>query len=482
MDLRTQRLFRLALGAVILALVSWGLIVIIGILSRGPDSERFRVGVIFKDVQGLQVGSRCVHRGKTIGEITALEIEPSARRVQAMISLEDTAKDLVTTTSQFWIVRPRFGGFQNELSGLDTLIKESYVRLRVPTGGEALRGNEELLGLERPPEDLAYEDLDDPMTGDLLATVVLPNGHGIKAGSAVLYRGQEVGECRRVSLSDDGRGVLVRFRVVRAYRDFCREKSRIWVARPILQGNLITGMTIDSLTSLLGAALVIETPADQAGAPLSDDSIVVGLVAPPRDGETWNGDRVRQGAKSREPTRRDSRPRTLSPWCHIKYRAVEEDSLSSDDKLAYDGGGVLYRNARNELIVLTRRSLVDATYLIEGSWYDSVRISKERIRIQLEDGRVWPASRVWTDPDDHDIALLRVQTPANASPEPLPDVMSYLDFEQTEGEAPSSAAIGELLKDGERAWGIVGCKRYAASTADTVRFSRVPVGERPKVK
>ena len=482
MDLRTQRLLRLALGGVILALVSWGLVTVIGILDRGPSSERFRVGVIFKDVQGLQVGSRCVHRGKTIGEITALEIEPSAGRVQALISLEENAKALVTTTSQFWIVRPRFGGFQNELSGLDTLIKESYVRLRVPRGGENLRGNEELLGLERPPEDLAYEDLDDPMTGDLLATVVLPNGHGIKAGSAVLYRGQEVGECRRVSLSDDGRGVLVHFRVVRDYRGFCREKSRVWVARPILQGNLITGMTIDSLTSLLGAALVVETPLEEAGAPLADDAIVVGLTAPPRDSESWNGDRVRQGAKSLEPSRRDSRPRKLSPWVHVKYRAVEEDSLSSDDLLAYDGGGVLFRNARNELVVLTRRSICDATYLIEGSWYDNVRITKERIRVQLEDGRVWPASRVWTDPEDRDLALLRVQTPANTSPEPLPDVVTYLDFDRTEVSTLASAAIGELQKDGDKTWGIVGCKRYAATESDTVPFSRVPVGERPVVK
>ena len=481
MDLRAQRFLRFGFGAAILAGVIWALVVIIGILNRGPAAEQIRVAIIFKDVQGLQVGSRCVHRGKTVGEVMGLEIEASARRVRAILSLEEGARDLVTTTSQFWIVRPRFGGLQNELTGLDTLIKESYVRLRVPAGGELLRGNEELLGLERPPEDLAYEELDDPSTGDLLATVVLPDGHGLHPGSAVRYRGQDVGECRRISLSDDGLGVLIRFRVRRPFREFCRERSRIWVARPILQGSLLTGMTIDSLSSLLGAALAFDTPIKDAGAALADDAVVVGLAAPPRDGDGWSGERVAQGARAVGPSRLDSRPRTLSPWVRVSYRAVEVDSLSSDDQLAYEGDGVLFRNARDELVVVTRRSVCDATFLIEGSWYDSVRITKERIRIQLEDGRVWPASRIWTDSEDRDLALLRVQTPANSSPDPLPLASTYLDFnEPGDAPVPSDAALGKLLLDAGKAHGLVGCKRYAPATLSRSAFALVPVGERPK--
>lgn len=483
MDLRSQRLFRLALGAGILAGVVWGLVLIIGILSRGPDSERFRVAVIFKDVQGLGVGSRCVHRGKTIGEVAALEIEPSARRVRALLSLEHGAKDLVTTVSQFWIVRPRFGGLQNELTGLDTLIKESYVRLRVPTGGEKLRGNEELLGLERPPEDLAYEDLDDPRTGDLLATVVLPDGHGLRAGSAVRYRGQDVGECRRVYLSQDGRGILVRFRVLRAFRNFCTASSRVWVARPILQGSLLTGMTIDSLSSLLGSALVFDTPMKDGGNPLADDAVVVGLASPPRGSiDGWDGERVRAATEDAQPDRRDARPRSLSPWVTVRYRAIEEDSLSGDDQLSYEGEGVLFRNARNELMVVTRRSSCDGSFLIEGTWYDSVRIRKERTRIQLEDGRVWPASRVWTDPQNRDLALLRVQTPANSTPSPLPELASYLDFERTELGDETVGALGKVLKQGGRAFGIVGCARFDESSTQAIYFSAIPAGERAASK
>ncbi len=482
MELRAQRIFRLVVGSVTLALVVWGLVSILNVLSHGSDSNRFRVHVLFKDVQGLQVGSRVVHRGMVIGEIALLEFDAQSGRVRALVTLEDNAKSLVRTTSQFWIVRPRFTGLARSVSGLDTLIKESYVRLRVPDNGQQLSAGEELLGLERPPEDLAEDDLDDPMVGDLLATLVLPSSHGLRPGSGVTFRGQDVGEVRSVRLSNDGNGVLVRFRIVRAMRANARDDSRFWVARPILQGNLLTGMTVSSLGSLLRTGIEFDSPRGPSSEPLADGAVVVGRRTPPTRASTWDGRHVAHGAAAAVAGDRATRPSLLSPWVAVRYRAIEKDTFSANDVITASGAGVLFVNARNELYVITARSACDGSFLVEGHWYDRVRIADERIRVVLDDGRVWPVRRVWVDGDNRDIAVLRVQTPANAPPPPLPPPSSYLDFsrEKVLSKTQPGKEPPFLLRDDQHAFGVLGHAKFKPSERTAISLHAVPQHLRPR--
>ena len=376
MELRSQRFFRLGLGLVTLALVVWGLVSVWNVLQRGSDTQRFRVWVIVKDIQGLRIGSRVVYRGKRIGEITTLELEARAQRIRMLLSLEDEARHLVTTTSQFWIVRPRFPGLGGGASGLDTLIKESYIRLRAPSAGSMLEGGEELVGLEKPPEDLAEEDLDDAMVGDLTATVLLPDSHGLKPGSPVVYRGENCGHVRRVGLSEDGQAVLVRLLIPRRLRQLARESSRFWVSRPVVQGSLLSGISVSSLDSLLGPALAFDTR-DIKSDPLPDNAKIVGLVLPPSDVENWDGSAIKNGARAASPEVRSTSIQRLSPWVDVNYSAIENDTFSGNDDVKSKGKGVLFRNASGQLCVLTARSACDGRYLIAGTWYDNLRLSDE---------------------------------------------------------------------------------------------------------
>lgn len=481
MELRTQRVVRLLLGGAVLAIVAWGLYWILDVLNRGPDASRFRVYVLFKNVQALQTGRRVVYRGMTIGGVAALELDPQSERVRALVTLDPEARSLVRTTSQFWIVRPRFSGITSGPTGLDTLIKESYLRLRAPPGGEPLEDGQELLGLERPPDDLAQEDLDEPMIGDLLATAKLPNSHGLRTGSPVTFRGRACGEVRRVSLSTDGRGVLVRFRVRRAFRHLARESSRFWVARPVFEGSLFTGITVNSLGSLLEAALAFDTRAAGSSQPLTDDAVVVGLESPPSDSEPWKGDEVDATATAKKANGRGVALDKLSPWVEVRYVAIEQDTWSADDDLQARGEGVLFRNAKNELCAITARSVCDGAFLLTGNIFDRVRVTDERIRVALADGRVWPAHRVWVAPEDLDLAVLRLQTPVQAQPAPLPDWTTYLDFDREPGTDPDPQRPPSfLLRHEGRVNGLVGRAKADAKRRVLVSLASVPAGMRPK--
>jgi hypothetical protein len=481
MDLPAQRSLRFLVGLAVLALVAFGAWRGIAVLGRGPDPTRLRVWVLFKDVQGLQPGSRIVHRGMSVGEVSALQLDAAAGRVRVQIAVDSEAAALLTTTAQVWIVRPRFTGLARELTGLDTLIKESYLRLRARPRGEPLHAGEELLGLEGPPFDLAEEDLDDPMLGDLMATVVLPDAHGLRSGSAVLHRGIDCGEVRSVRLAAAGGGVVVRFRVRRAQRELVCERSRIWVARPILQGNLITGITVDSLGSVLAPALEFDTPADEAGEALADGASIVGLAAPAQPSSGWDGRQVKVDAGAAQPGARGTRPLVLSPWVEVRYRALEKDILGSDDELSASGEGVLFRDGKGELCALAARSACDADFALTGSFLDPLRVADERIRVVLQDGRVWPARRVWTAPEARDLVLLQVQVPAEAQALALPPATSYLDFDQQSELADPGPERKQqtLLKTGERAAGVLGQATKEATKRVTASFALLPAELRP---
>ena len=68
----------------------------------------------------------------------------------------------------------------------------------------------------------------------VLVTVVLADGHGLKVGDAVRYRGIAVGEVRQVTLDDQSGGIRVTVALRSEADRLARAGSRFWVVRPQL--------------------------------------------------------------------------------------------------------------------------------------------------------------------------------------------------------------------------------------------------------
>jgi paraquat-inducible protein B len=74
-------------------------------------------------------------------------------------------------------------------------------------------------------------------------TVAFTDGGGLRVGQTPLrYRGVQVGEVTRVSLSEDESHALVRIRLVRSAAGLAREGSQFWVLRPRVGFGQITGL------------------------------------------------------------------------------------------------------------------------------------------------------------------------------------------------------------------------------------------------
>ncbi len=112
-----------------------------------------------------------------------------------------------------------------------------------------------------------------------LVTVILEEGHGLKAGDAVSYRGIGVGQVRSVTLDPDTGGV----RVVAGLRSkgdrLSRAGSRFWVVRPQLGLSGTAG-----LETIVGPRYLAVYPGTG-----SRQRYFVGLNEPPRRGEPRSG-------------------------------------------------------------------------------------------------------------------------------------------------------------------------------------------------
>ena len=97
------------------------------------------------------------------------------------------------------------------------------------------------------------------------------NGHGLKTGDALRYRGIHIGQVASVTLSDDLQGVQVALRVQASARAVLRAGSRFWIVRARLDASGASG-----LETLVGANYLSVLPGDGAA-----QREFVGLEEPP---------------------------------------------------------------------------------------------------------------------------------------------------------------------------------------------------------
>ena len=272
-----MKLLRLLTGVGTLAAGLLGGIYLWSLLSSEHDADAIAVTLVFDSVQGLHEGAAVHYRGVRVGEVRQIRLGGGGDAAEVLCSFEPWARSTLRVTSRFWVVRPRFLGVVRGVSGLETLVKDSYVTYSSPTGSALLPMHARVPGLATPPEGGTGSALPPPHPGDLEITVVFSDSRGLEAGDPVRHRGLPVGVVSGVELARDAGGVVVAARIDRRYRRAVTDESRFWVAQPSIDVGWLRGLDVHDIDALLaGAYLTFYTPERRSAAPTTDGSVFVG--------------------------------------------------------------------------------------------------------------------------------------------------------------------------------------------------------------
>jgi hypothetical protein len=390
------------------------------------DRPGLSVSIEFRNARGLRGGADVRYRGVSVGTVQRVSISADGKKAVAEILLEPIAAEHVSVNTDFWVVTPRFSGLTDGATGLDTLVRDSYIAFQTPIGLRVPLGEGSLMvGSERPPASEDSELLNDIKNGDLLMTLLVPENYALKPGSPVMFRGMQTGVVRSVGLSPSGTHVEMQLGILREYRQTVTDKSVFWVGRPSVSGALFSGFSVTDISALLSPYIsyygvpgegVLVQDGYRASAEVERPDVEISAVP---------AKALKQDDKGQEVVTDDVK------IVRISYAAIERDTMSRDDPILRQGSGLLFLDQAGRTIVITARSLVDGSYAESDFWGDP-EIDNEQIKIQLPNGSVLRGGRVWVDPAGHDLAALVIE---DMRPNVIGTPSSKMMFE---GAAPDS--------------------------------------------
>jgi hypothetical protein len=375
---------------------------------ENPDGY-FPVRLEFADIRGLGPGAEVRYRGVRVGSIREIGLSPDGEKGVVTALLDAEHAELARVSSLFWVVSPRFGGLAGGATGLDTLVRDTYVAFLTPRGDSPpLARSSLVVGREVPPLEAVVPEIRQLERGDLRMTLLSPERHGLQIGAPVRLRGCEIGEVRDVALAPDATHVRVEIGVRETFRRSVTDRTVFWIARPRVSGAILGGITVEDLGAVLEPFVGLRS-SETLGAPVVDGHVAVVSDARPDFDEELSGLLDSAG----RPTGVGVAPATGPSMVEVVYEAEERDWLSANDEVQRRGTGLLFVDRGGRTVVVTPRSLCDAS-LIFDDFLSDPDIVREAIRVIVPGVGVLRAGRSWVDPEGGDLALLVLE---NAPPD-----------------------------------------------------------------
>ncbi len=202
------RLWWLAVACLLLAigLVVWSM----------PPAGTY-ISIAFPEGHGLKAEDPVRYRGIDVGMVESVHLTAAMDSVDVHVNLLPSAKQLAVEGSRFWIVRPQLS--ISGVSGLETAVGHKYIEV-VPGPADAMP-IKVFEGLSQAPADTA--------TANGIEILLQADArYSVNRGSAIHYRGVDIGRVLAVELSPDSRYVEVRGKIDEAYRALVTTESRFW--------------------------------------------------------------------------------------------------------------------------------------------------------------------------------------------------------------------------------------------------------------
>jgi paraquat-inducible protein B len=227
--------------------------------------------VLFSHSRGsLEVGSPILYRQLKVGSVQSIQLSRNRRRVVLGVHVEPEYAQLVNGTTRFWnasgiTLKGGLSGVEVKSESLQTLLSGGIVFETTDLQAPALS--------RRVPRFNLYESRETAMQDGMAISIRVERADGLNPGTAIRYRGLDVGKVDSIELSDDLQAVLLRARVTLATERIARVGTQFWVVKP--EFSLTRVSNLDTLVS--GQYLEV-LPAHKA-APRQTDFIA--LARPP---------------------------------------------------------------------------------------------------------------------------------------------------------------------------------------------------------
>ncbi|WP_231758414.1 PqiB family protein [Microbulbifer elongatus] len=213
---------------------------------RDPRVPGLHLTLTARNTGSLQRGASVYYRQIEVGRVQGMALLPDGSGVEVYVVIDPPYAHLVNSDSRFWNV----SGVRASAS-LEGIEVETDALLSVVRGGIAFgSGPHHSKNAERARTGDSfrlYGSREEAQEEGINIYVDLQGDEGLKVGSALRYRGIQVGEITRMRLTLEMDGVRARARLYRRAERFARTGTRMWVVGPKLGldgvGNLETLVT-----------------------------------------------------------------------------------------------------------------------------------------------------------------------------------------------------------------------------------------------
>jgi paraquat-inducible protein B len=233
---------------------------------RGP-----LITITFESAEGLQAGQSHVrYKAVDMGLVESIALTPDQQRVAVKVRMTRAAQRLLSSSTQFWVVKPRF--FAGSISGLETLFSGAYIgMLPSAQGGPEV---DAFKGLEDPP----VLQSDEPGHTFLLSAPSIGN---LNLGSPVYYRDLTVGEVLGWDIGDMADTVTVHAFVRAPYDRYVHDETRFWNASgaTVSLGTNGLKLQLESLRALVLGGIAFDTSTEARNSPVSSENHAFALYA-----------------------------------------------------------------------------------------------------------------------------------------------------------------------------------------------------------
>jgi sporulation protein YlmC with PRC-barrel domain len=220
---RTSAAHKLFGGSRLWFLTLLCLLIAAGLLWWSTPQKGTIIHIQFPEGHGLKPEDTVRYRGIEVGTVESVHLDDSLDGVEVEVLLKPSASQLAKEGTRFWIVRPELS--LTRISGLETAIGHKYIGVSPNPNSEdaSLRSEYKFQGLADVPVDtLSDSGIELILRGD--------KRYSVSKGSAVTFRGVDVGTVLDVALSQEARHVDVRVRIFDQHASLLTSQSKFWVS------------------------------------------------------------------------------------------------------------------------------------------------------------------------------------------------------------------------------------------------------------